>query len=90
MSGPAEPLSPRQHRRLIEIVDRQARALGGLAREAVNGRWLTDDECQQLSKVLLDVFLDHLDLEDEPDREGVEADELLSRVAMQTESYWSQ
>jgi hypothetical protein len=38
--------------------------------------------------VLLDVFMGHLGPEDEPDREGAEADELIGKVQMQPAGYW--
>ena len=38
--------------------------------------------------VLLNVFLDSLDKDDEPAREGAEADDLLGRIEMQREDYW--
>lgn len=88
MESPPEPLTPREHRRLTEIIGRESPDLLPLARDAVNSRWLTDDECQALVDVLLNVFLDSLDRDDEPSREGAEADDLLGRTEMQRQDYW--
>jgi hypothetical protein len=59
-----------------------------LARDAVNKRWLTDEECESLTSVVLGVFTDHLGPDDEPDQQGAEADDLLGRIAMQGARYW--
>lgn len=88
MDSPPEPLTPHEHERLVAIVEREAPELLAIARDAVNARWLTDDEAGALNRVLLDVFLRSLDQEDEPSREGVEADSLLGRVEMQRRGYW--
>jgi hypothetical protein len=88
MEPPLEPLTPREHQRLVAIIEREAPKLLEIARDAVNARWLTDEEAQALSRVLLDVFLRSLDQYDEPDREGLEADDLLGRVEMQRRGYW--
>jgi hypothetical protein len=85
---PPEPLTPSERRRLVEIVGREKPALAPLAEEAVNARWLTDEECEALVSVLLGVFTRHLGPDDEPDREGVEADSLLGRIEMQRRGYW--
>ncbi len=83
-----EPLTPKEHRRLIEIIGRAAPDLLPVARDAVNARWLTDEEGASLTNVLLDVFLRSLDRDDEPSREGAEADDLLGRIEMQRQDYW--
>jgi hypothetical protein len=88
MDRPSEPLTPTEHRRVIEIVGREAPDLLPLARDAVNTRWLTDDECEALASVVLRVFLAHIGPDDEPDQQGVEADDLLGRIQMQRTSYW--
>jgi hypothetical protein len=79
---------PAEHRRLVEIMGREAPDLLPLARDAVNATWLTDEECEALSSVVLRIFLAHLDPDDEPDREGAEADDLLGRIEMQRPGYW--
>ncbi len=88
VDSPPEPLTPKEHRRLNEIVAREAPHLQPLARDGVNARWLTSEECTTLVNVLLNVFLDSLDKDDEPTREGAEADDLLGRIEMQREDYW--
>jgi hypothetical protein len=88
MEPPPEPLTPREHQRLVAIIDREAPELLAMAQNAVNGRWLTNGEAEALNRVLLDVFLRSLDQDDEPSREGVEADDLLGRVEMQRRGYW--
>ena len=88
MESLPEPLTPKEHRRLIEIVRREAPDLLPLAREAVNARWLSTDECKALTDVLLGVFLDSRDRDQSPTREGVEADDLLGRIEMQRQDYW--
>ena len=60
----------------------------GLATDAVNQRWLSDEEAEALSRVALDEFLAHLGPGDEPDREGAEADDLLGMIEMQRRGYW--
>lgn len=85
---PRRPLTSRQHLRLIRLVERRASDLRALATDAVNQRWLSDDECKALSRVALDEFLAHLGPDDEPDREGVEADDLLGVIEMQRRSFW--
>lgn len=82
-----EPLSPKEQRRLIEVVEREAPNLVSVARDAVNVRWLSDDEVVALKGVLLDVFLRSLDRHDEPDAEGAEADRLSGRVELQGRAY---
>ena len=72
----------------MEIIGREAPDLLPLAREAVNARWLTDEECEALTSVLLGAFLARLHPDDEPDRQGAEADDLLGRIEMQRASYW--
>jgi hypothetical protein len=89
VDSPPEPLTPNEHRRLVEIIGRDAPDRLPLARDAVNKRWLSDAEAQTLTSVLLDVFLRSLDAHDEPSREGVEADDLLGRIEMQREGYWN-
>lgn len=84
---PPEPLTQTQRDRLVGIVSRRAPALVSVA-EAVNRRWLTDEECEALSDVALGEFLAHLGPNDEPDREGREADDLLGLIEMQRRSYW--
>ena len=84
-----EPLTPKEHQRLVSVIDRAAPELLPLARDAVNKRWLTNEECEALVSALFGVFLDSLDQDDEPRREGTEADDLLGRVEMQREEYWS-
>jgi len=86
---PPEPLTTAQHDRLVRIVERRAPALLPLARDAVNKRWLSDEEVEALAGVALAEFLDHLGPDDEPDREGVEADNLLGVIEMQRRSYWT-
>jgi hypothetical protein len=88
MDSPPEPLRPKEHRRLIEIIEREAPHLLPLARDEVNTRWLTGEECKALVNVLLDMFLRSLDLNDEPSREGAQADDLLGRIEMQRQDYW--
>jgi hypothetical protein len=88
MESPPEPLSPREQRRLIGIIEVEAPDLVPIARDAVNARWFTDDEVEALNRVLLNVFLRSLDRDDEPDAKGVEADNLLGRVEMQRRAYW--
>lgn len=73
----------------MQIVERAAPDLLPLARHAVNARLLTDEECEALSNVLLRVFVTHLGPDDEPDREGAEADDLLGRLQLQCASYWT-
>ena len=85
---PHEPLTPKELRRLVAIVEREAPNLLPVARDAINERWLTDEECEALVSVVLGVFLAHLGSDDEPDREGAEADDLLGRIEMQRASYW--
>lgn len=86
---PRKPLTPVQHQRLIALVERRAPDLRGLVADAVNQRWLFDDECEALSRVALAEFLAHLGPDDEPDREGVEADELLGVIEMQRRGFWA-
>jgi hypothetical protein len=74
MELPTEPLTPREHQRLVASIEREAPELRNLACDAVNARWLTDDEAGALNGIRLNVFLRSLDQEDEPSREGVEAD----------------
>jgi hypothetical protein len=88
MDSLPEPLTPKEHRRLSEIIGREAPELLPLARDAVNARWLSTDECEALTNVLLRVFLDSLDRDDEPSREGAKADDLLGRIEMQRQDYW--
>jgi hypothetical protein len=88
METPVQPLTPREHQRLVGIIEREAPELLDIARDAVNTRSLTDDEAEALKRVLLDVFLRSLDQDDEPSREGVEADGLLGSVEMQRRGYW--
>lgn len=88
METPVQPLTPREHERLVGIIEREAPELLDIARDAVNIRWLTDDEAGALNRVLLDVFLRSLDQDDEPSRERVEADGLLGSVEMQRRGYW--
>ena len=85
---PPDPLTTSEHRCLVEIIRREAPDLVPLAQDAVNARWLEDNECQALSQVLLRVFINHLGSHDEPDRQGVEADGLIGRVEMQRRGYW--
>lgn len=55
-----EPLGSRHHRLLVALVARDAPSLVPLATDAVNQRWLTDEETAALSKVALDEFCGHL------------------------------
>ena len=71
------------------IINRTAPELLPLARDAVNARWLTTEECEALVSALLNVFLDPVDRDDEPTPEGAEADDLLGRIEMQREAYWN-
>jgi hypothetical protein len=80
-------LTATEHRRLAEIVELEAPDLPPLARDAVNARWLTDEECEVLTNVLMRVFLAHLGPDDEPDRRGAEADDLLGKLQLQRASY---
>ena len=89
MDSLPEPLTPTEHRRLAEIVELASPDLLPLARDAVNARWLTDEECEALSSVLLGVFVADLGPNDEPDREGAEADDLLGRLQQQRAGYWN-
>jgi len=50
---PPEPLTPIEHRLLVDIVGRESPELLPLARDAVNMRWLTDEECESLKSVVL-------------------------------------
>lgn len=86
---PPEPLTAEAHARLVAIIEETAPELLPLARDAVNTRWLTIDECEALTGALLGVFLDSLNGDDEPTREGADADDLLGRVQMQREDYWT-
>ncbi|MFN8130805.1 MAG: hypothetical protein U0R70_04580 [Solirubrobacteraceae bacterium] len=81
------PLTSREHQRLVAVIEREAPELLAIARDAVNTRWLADDEAEALNRVLLDAFLasGH---DGEPSREGAEADDLAGRVEMQRRSYW--
>ena len=88
MDRPPEPLTPAQYGRLLRIVERRAPDLLPMAAEDVNERWLSEAECEALARVALDEFLDHLGPDDEPDRKGVEADELMGVIEMQRWSYW--
>ncbi len=88
MDRPRQPLTSSQHLRLIKLVERRAPDLKALAIDAVNQRWLSDDECGALSRVALDEFVAHLGPDDEPGREGVEADDLLGVIEMQRRSFW--
>ena len=72
----------------MEIIGREAPDLLPLARDAMNARWLTDEECEALTSIVLDASLAHRGPDDEPDRQGDEADHLLGRIEMQRESYW--
>lgn len=87
MDRPRQPLTSSQHLRLIKLVEGRAPDLRALATDAVNQRWLSDEECEALSRVALDEFLAHLGPDDEPDREGVEADDLLGIIEMQRRSF---
>ena len=89
MDRSQQPLTSVQHRWLIALVQRRAPDLRALATDAVNQRWLSDDECEALSRVALDEFLAHLGPDDEPDREGVKADDLLGVIEMQRRSFWT-
>ena len=66
MESPPEPLTSREHQRLVTIIEREAPELLPLAQDAVNARWLTDDEAEALNRVLLDVFLRSRDQDDDP------------------------
>ena len=89
MDAPREPLTSAQHRLLIALVEQRAPDLRALATDAVNRRWLSDDECESLARVALDELLAHLGPDDEPDRQGVEADDLVGLIEMQRRSYWT-
>ena len=84
-----EPLTTKEHRRLVGIIERVAPELLPVARDAVNARWLTTEECEALVSALLNVFLNSLGCDDEPTREGAEADDLLGRIEMQREDFWT-
>lgn len=88
MEAPVQPLTPREHGLLVGIMEREAPDLLDVARDAVNTRWLTDEEAEALNRVLLDVFLRSLGQDDGPSREGVEADGLLGSVEMQRRGFW--
>jgi len=88
MDAPPEPLTPKEHHRLVEIISRVAPDLLPLARDVVNTRWLTEDECEALTAALYNVLMDFLGRNDEASREGVEVDDLLGRVYMQRRNYW--
>ena len=77
-----------QHARLVALVERRAPDLRPIAAHAVNQRWLSDSEAEALSDVALQEFLDHLGPDDEPDQEGVDADDLLGVIEMQRRGYW--
>jgi hypothetical protein len=87
MDRPPEPFTRLQYRRLARIVRRRAPDLLPTA-EAVNQRWLSDEECEALSRVALAELLDHLDPDDEPDQEGVDADDLLGVIETQRRGFW--
>jgi hypothetical protein len=88
MDAPPDPLTPKEHHRLIEIVDRVAPDLVPLARDVVNMRWLTEDECKALTAPLDEVLMDFLGRDDETSREGDEVDDVLGRLEMQRRDYW--
>ena len=88
MDAPPDPLTTKEHRRLIEIISRVAPNLVPLARDEVNTRWLTEDECEALTAALENVFLESLDRDNETTGEGAEADDLLGRLEMQRRGYW--
>jgi hypothetical protein len=71
------------------MVERRAPDLLRLASDSVNHRWLSDEECEALSRVALDEFLAHLGPDDEPDQAGVEADDLLGVIEMQRRGFWT-
>ncbi|HMJ32315.1 MAG TPA: hypothetical protein VK501_00245 [Baekduia sp.] len=87
MDRPPQPLTLAQRSRLVAIVERRAPALLPLAGE-INRRWLSDEECEALSRLALNEFLDHLGPDDEPDRAGVDADELVGVLEMHRRGYW--
>lgn len=89
MDRPPQPLTAAQHRRLVGIVERRAPDLVSLANQ-VNSRWLSDAECEALSRVALNEFLAHLGPDDEPDQAGADADELVGVIEMQRRGYWEQ
>jgi hypothetical protein len=88
MERPPQPLDTRQHRLLIEIIGRHAPHLLPLARDEVNHRFLSEEEGADLVEVLFAVFVDSLDEDDEPSREGAAADDLIAAINMQERSYW--
>jgi len=87
LDRPPQPLTRLQSRRLARIVRRRAPDLVPTA-EAVNQRWLSDEECEALSRVTRAEFLDHLGPNDQPDQEGVDADDLLGVIEMQRRGFW--
>jgi hypothetical protein len=88
--GLRRPLTRTEHKTLVEIIARDAPDLLPLARDAVNVRWLDDDECERLTNALLDVFRSHLRPNDEPDMYGATADDLIGLVEMQRRGYWDE
>jgi hypothetical protein len=89
MDVPPMPLSPAQHRVLVDLTERYAPHLTALARDAVNRRWLTQDECDALGGLMLAISLEHLGPGGEPEGEGREADLLAGRLAMQAREFWT-
>lgn len=85
---PPEPLTRRQHQALTDILGRDVPELLPLAEEAINQRWLEDEEVERLTSALLKIFLAHLGPDDEPDAYGARADELVGLVEMQRRAYW--
>jgi hypothetical protein len=72
----------------VSIVERRAPYLLPVATDAVNKHWLSEEECEDLSRVVLAELLHHLGPDDQPDRNGAEADDLLGVIEMQRRSYW--
>jgi hypothetical protein len=89
VDDPPEPLTPKEHRLLVEIVGREAPGLLPLAGKTARPTWLTDEECDALSTPVETVLFDQLDRDGEPaGRAASDADDLLGRLQMQREGYW--
>lgn len=85
---PRPALSRKEHALLVEVVSTHAPRLVPLARDAFNVRWIEDHECEALSTVLSDVFLEHLDADDEPDAYGRQVDGLQGLIQQHRRGFW--
>jgi hypothetical protein len=86
---PPEPLTPKEHRLLVEIVGREAPDVLPLARKTARPTWLTDEECDALSAPVEAVLFDQLDRDAAAARRAAsEADDLVGRLQMQREGFW--